>query len=171
MDDQLSQEEMAHARELFVFFDKDRDGRIEAEEVLKLIRSLGLNPAEADVKRIVQEDLKHKATKQQRQVSAKRKAQVSLAGTVDFTQVLEILVRVQRKNESFEDLVKAFALFDKDKSGKVDVKELMEILVTKGEGMTPEEAQELIEFAQPTNKGEIDYVALIRSLQDMTKQF
>lgn len=52
---QLSEAEVKQFREAFQLFDKNNDGQITAAELLIVMRQLGLNPSEQEIKRMIAE--------------------------------------------------------------------------------------------------------------------
>lgn len=55
MVDQLSEEQIAEFKEAFSLFDRDGDGKITSKELGTVMRSLGQNPTEAELREMIQE--------------------------------------------------------------------------------------------------------------------
>ncbi len=55
MVEQLSEEQIAEFKEAFSLFDKDGDGKITSKELGTVMRSLGANPTEAELKEMIKE--------------------------------------------------------------------------------------------------------------------
>jgi len=62
---------------------------------------------------------------------------------------------------SEEEIIDCFALFDPDKSGKVDSKDIVEALTTLGE-MSTDEAEKMIEDAG--GKSKFDYAKFVKKM-------
>ena len=62
---------------------------------------------------------------------------------------------------SEEEIIDCFALFDTDKSGKVDSKDIVEALTTLGE-MSTDEAEKMIEDAG--GKSKFDYAKFVKKM-------
>ena len=62
---------------------------------------------------------------------------------------------------SEEEIIDCFALFDHDKSGKVDSKDIVEALTTLGE-MSTDEAEKMIEDAG--GKSKFDYAKFVKKM-------
>ena len=62
---------------------------------------------------------------------------------------------------SEEEIIDCFALFDPDKSGKVDSKDIVEALTTLGE-MSTDEAEKMIEEAG--GKSKFDYAKFVKKM-------
>ncbi|ELR21018.1 calmodulin, putative, partial [Acanthamoeba castellanii str. Neff] len=55
MVEQLSEEQIAEFKEAFSLFDRDGDGKITSKELGTVMRSLGANPTEAELKEMIKE--------------------------------------------------------------------------------------------------------------------
>ena len=62
---------------------------------------------------------------------------------------------------SEEEIIDCFALFDTDKSGKVESKDIVEALTTLGE-MSTDEAEKMIEDAG--GKSKFDYAKFVKKM-------
>lgn len=67
-------------------------------------------------------------------------------------------------NDTAEDIVKAFSVFDKESTGKIDAKTLRHYLVSLGETLTEEEADKLIRSADPRNTGFVEYKPFVSAM-------
>ncbi len=144
MGDKITGERLAKVQEVFSLFDKDNDGAILTRQVVQVLRAVGLNPTEKDVKQLVEE------------------ADAAGEGTIDFNQFLELLARTPSEGDSAEDMDEAFRVFDPSASGTMSASELRHILTNMGEKMTEEEADDMIAFADQAGKGEVNYRELLK---------
>nr|CAD1840695.1 unnamed protein product [Ananas comosus var. bracteatus] len=111
-------------REAFSLFDTDGDGRIAPSELGILMRSLGGNPTQAQLKEIA--------------------ASENLTAPFDFPRFLE-LMRAHLRPEPFDrPLRDAFRVLDKDGTGVVAVADLRHVLTSIGEKLDPAEFDEWI---------------------------
>ena len=60
--------------------------------------------------------------------------------------------------------MEAFYVFDKERTGFIGRGELKTILVTMGEGMSDEEAEDLLQEAEVQADGTIDYNRFVKEL-------
>ncbi|XP_022943492.1 probable calcium-binding protein CML13 [Cucurbita moschata] len=133
----LSNDQKSSMREAFTLFDTDGDGRIAPSELGILMRSLGGNPTQAQLKAIIAEE--------------------NLTAPFDFTRFLEIMSK-HMKPESFDrQLRDAFKVLDKDNTGYVLVSELRHILTSIGEKLEPSEFDEWIREVEVGPDGKIRY--------------
>ncbi|GJN39826.1 hypothetical protein PR202_gb28969 [Eleusine coracana subsp. coracana] len=140
----LSEDQIASMREAFTLFDTDGDGRIAPTELGVLMRSLGGNPTQAQLRDIA--------------------AQEKLTAPFDFPRFLE-LMRAHLRPEPFDrPLRDAFRVLDKDASGTVSVADLRHVLTSIGEKLEPHEFDEWIREVDVAPDGTIRYDDFIRRI-------
>ena len=137
--DQLTEKQIAEFREAFTLFDKDADGFITTEELGNVMRSLGQNPTEAQLEDMISE------------------LDVDGNGSLDFPEFLTMLNRRTRTNEdSEEELVEAFKVFDVDGSGFIQPADLRVIKARLGEILSDEEIDQMIRSADVDGDGQLN---------------
>ena len=121
---QVSEQE---AKELFSLFDRDGNGKIDARELGTLIRSMGENPTETEVQALIKSvDENHN-------------------GLLEFNEFMKLMENQRFELITKEDLVNIFRAFDKDGSGKLLGEDVKQIVISGGEKLTPQEADEILE--------------------------
>jgi len=135
-------------KEAFQLFDKDGDGKLTNEEFGTVLRALGHNPTQAEIRQIVKD----------------------LGGVshVDFPQFSAVMQK--RKKPDLDDQIKqAFKVFDTKGSGQIDLAELRHVLVSVGERLAPEEVDTILKEADSDNDGKIDYSDFQRVMRATSK--
>ncbi|XP_078173549.1 putative calcium-binding protein CML7 [Carex rostrata] len=141
---ELSEEQVASMREAFSLFDTDGDGRIAPSDLGVLMRSLGGNPTQAQLKEITTSE--------------------KLTAPFDFNRFLE-LMRTHLRPEPFDrPLRDAFKVLDKDGTGVVHVSDLRHVLTSIGEKLEPAEFDEWIREVDVGPDGAIRYEDFIQRL-------
>ena len=139
---------MAEYKEAFTLFDRDNDGRIQVSELGTLMRALGRNPTEAEVREHVKSLDPH--------------------GTsfINFSDFLGLMARVPPLDPAVaeRELLEAFRVFDRDGKGYMPTAELRHIVTTLGEKLTEAEADEMINEADPERTGKVDYAKFIKKM-------
>jgi calmodulin len=147
MADQLSAEQLEEYKEAFQLFDKDNDGKISAAELGTVMRALGQNPTQAEIKEIVKD--------------------IGGNGLVEFPEFLSVMQRRRGKGGDNEEQIReAFKVFDKTGSGFIEIAELKHILTTLGEKLTSEEVDGVMKEADADGDGKItlqDFQRVIKS--------
>ena len=124
--DELTEEQVAEFKEGFRLFLSGESGKIAAKQLGLVLRSLGLNPSNADVAEVVGEN----------PTDDKQ---------IDFTEFLTIAAQQKSREKSMEeDLKAAFKIFDRTSTGEVSLSELKAILTSVGEAITGDEFDRLL---------------------------
>ena len=136
--DNLTDEQIIEFREAFQAFDKDGNGSITTKELGTVMRSLGQNLSEAEIKEmidIVDEDKN---------------------GTIDFQEFLHLMARKMKIIDKEEELLEAFNVLDRDGSGKISKYQLRNIIMSTESGITEQEVEEFIKTIGMDEEGNID---------------
>jgi len=118
---------------------------IPASQVGEVLRALGQNPTEADVRRLTQQ------------------SNQKTEGRVSFETFLPILQAVSAKKitDTVDDFIEGLRHFDKDGNGFISSAELRHMLTSLGEKMTEEEVESLI-HGQEDSQGNINYEEFVK---------
>ena len=146
MVENLSEEKITEFRAAFELFDKDRDGAITTKELGTLMRILGQNPSEEELKQMI------------------REVDLDGNGRIDFKEFICLMVEKMKGTDTEEELKEAFKVFDRDGNGYITSHELRHIMTNLGEGLTPEEVEEMIKEADLDNDGQIDYNEFVKMM-------
>ncbi|ELT92862.1 hypothetical protein CAPTEDRAFT_169349 [Capitella teleta] len=146
MADQLTPDQIAEVQEVFSLFDKDGDGNILPKEAGAVLRSLGYNPSQAEIDKIVDD------------------FEADGGESLDFSEFLAMLPQIQKTGDSEEEVEEAFRVFDKESNGFLSAAELRHIMTNMGEKLTDEEVDEMISCADTDSNGEINYKDFIKML-------
>ena len=144
--DNLTDEQVIEFREAFQAFDKDGNGSITTKELGTVMRSLGQNLSEAEIKEmidIVDEDKN---------------------GTIDFQEFLNLMARNMKIVNKEEELLDALNTLDQDGSGKISKYKLRNIILKTDKKMTGEEIEEIIKTFDMDEEGNIDVQDFIQIL-------
>ncbi|CAG0903115.1 unnamed protein product [Darwinula stevensoni] len=132
-------------QEAFQLFDNRGDGKIFVSQVGDVLRALGQNPTESEVKKL---------TNQHRQDDR-----------IMFDVFLPILQTISknRSNEKAEDFIEGLRHFDKDGNGFISSAELRHLLTTLGEKLTDEEVEQLL-AGHEDSQGNVNYEDFVRHI-------
>eukprot|EP00249_Psilotum_nudum_P007028 c20257_g2_i1 orf=212-661(+) len=146
MAEQLTESQIAEFKEAFSLFDRDGDGCITTKELGTVMRSLGQNPTEAELRDMINAVI----------AGGKEK--------IDFPCFLHLMARKMKDTDSEEELKEAFKVFDKDQNGFISVAELRHVMTNLGEKLTDEEVDEIIREANVDRDGQINYDEFVRMM-------
>ena len=144
--DNLTDEQIIEFREAFQAFDKDGNGSITVSELGTVMRSLGQNLSEAEIKEmidIVDEDKN---------------------GTIDFQEFLHLMARKMKLIRKEEELLDAINILDKDRNGKISKYELRYYLLSADSKINGEDIEEFIKTIGTDEEGNIDIQNFIEIL-------
>ena len=132
---------MSSMKEAFTLFDTDRDGWIAPLELGILMRSLGGNLTQAQLKSII--------------------AKENLTVPFDFPLFLDLMAKHMKAEPFDRQLRDAFKVLNKDSMGYVSVSELRHILTIIGEKLEPSKFDEWIWEVEVGLDGRIRYKVFI----------
>lgn len=144
MTDFLQEEKVNECREVFDLFDNDKDGAITVKELGDVMRALGANPTQAELDEMISEVVHDPSQR------------------IEFKAFLELFAKKMKDPDTEEDLVEAFRVFDHDNDGIISNEELKHVMVTLGEFMSEEEADEMIREADIDGDGLINYHKFVK---------
>ncbi|XP_027334970.1 probable calcium-binding protein CML13 [Abrus precatorius] len=144
MSKDISDDRVSAMKEAFTLFDSAREGRIAPSELGILMRSLGGNPTQAQLKAIV--------------------AQENLTEPFDFPRFLDLMGKHLKVEPFDRHLRDAFKVIDKESTGSVSVTELRHILTSIGEKLEPSEFDHWIKEANVVSDGKIPYEDFIAKM-------
>ena len=135
----LTKERVLKYREVYARYGKKNGGKIAPQNLGRVMRFLGKNPSEAELRDMVEK------------VDADRK------GTIEFHDFLNMMQTKKDYSDCENEINEAFRVFDKEGNGLVSVAELKDALKSQGEKLTEEEVEELFKFGETDDIGFIKY--------------
>ncbi|XP_023338541.1 neo-calmodulin [Eurytemora carolleeae] len=136
----------AEFKEAFDEFDKDGSGTISTKELLGVMRSMGQNPTEDELLALVME------------------VDLNGDGTIDFPEFLEMMKQKSSEADQEADLKEAFKIFDRDKDGFIDMKELKKVANMLGAMLSKEEVDDFMKEADVDGNGKLDYDEFVKMM-------
>ncbi|XP_064396855.1 myosin-2 essential light chain-like [Halichondria panicea] len=145
----MASDDQADIHDAFALFDKRGDNKIDATQIGDIMRALGLNPTEAELKKIVKE------------VDPNGHKRIS------FEEFLPLFNSQKQKKEqgSTEDFIEGLKVFDKEGNGYINSAELRHVLTSLGEKLTDDEVDVLLSGVEDS-QGQVlyeDFVKMVMS--------
>ncbi|XP_065322302.1 myosin-2 essential light chain-like isoform X2 [Gordionus sp. m RMFG-2023] len=140
-------EEQIKLHETFNIFDTKGDGKIFYSQFGDVLRAMGQNPTELDVK-------KHAPLENHDE-------------RLSFDVFLPILLNFMKNSQppSIQDFIEGLRVFDKDNNGSMSSAELRHLLTTIGERLSEEEVEQLISGQEDPN-GNVVYEDFIKMVMN-----
>ena len=140
----LTDEQIAEFKEAFSLFDRDGDGHITTKELGTVMRSLGQNPDERELQDLIND------------------IDADGNGNIDFPEFLSLMAKKMKDTDTEEELIEAFKVFDTEGNGVISAMRLRELMETLGTKLPGSEIDEMIQEADISRDGRINYVDLVR---------
>ncbi|XP_071316987.1 calmodulin-like protein 4 [Trachinotus anak] len=125
----LTQDQIHEFKECFSLYDRQRKGKLEARELITVMRCLGSNPTPSEVQRHL---LSHN---------------IDQDGELGFSTFLTIMHRQLQQEAPEEEILEAMRMADKEQKGFILASELRAKLTRLGEKLTDGEVEELLREA------------------------
>ena len=142
----ITEEQRKELQEVFDQFDKDKDGKISSKELENAMQSMGQNPTVDEVNQMMQE------------------VDLNQDGKIDFDEFMTLMLRNSPETQTEDEVINAFRVFDKEGKGLISLAELKHIMMTIGDKMTEEEADEMVNEADIDEDGMINYEEFVRMM-------
>jgi len=145
---QFNEDQINEFHEAFLLYDNRGDGKISVNLIGDVMRALGQNPTESEIKKLVHEH--HRADDR-----------------VSFEEFLPMLSAIcqRRSTDTTEDFVEGLRHFDKDGNGAISSAELRHLLTTLGEKLNDDEVEQLL-AGHEDSQGNINYEEFVRTIMN-----
>lgn len=141
----VSEETLKDWREAFGMFDKNGDNLISAGELGTVMRNLGQNPTDDDVRKMISD------------------VDIDANGFVDFNEFVSMMIKFQSSStDPEEEMREAFKVFDKDGNGFISAQELHTVMCNLGENLSEEDIKEMIKEADLDKDGQVNYNEFVK---------
>lgn len=129
----------------FDYFDSDNSGTISKEELEIVMKKLGLNPTQVEIEEMLEE------------------ADNEGNGQIDFYAFKRMLTKTLKDDFTLQAILEAFSIFDKNKTGKIEKREIVNILM-KSCYMERHEVDDLLDDIcnEFDENNEIDYNVFVK---------
>ncbi|XP_047435852.1 calmodulin-like protein 4 [Mugil cephalus] len=139
----LTQVRINEFKECFSLYDKKQKGKIDAKDLITVMRCLGTSPTFGEIDRHLQV---HKIAK---------------TDEVDFSVFLTMMHRQMQQEDPKNEILQAFRMTDKQKRGHIQASELRAKLTQLGEKLTNKEVDEIFSEANVQSNGIVKYEEFI----------
>jgi len=141
----LTEDQISDCQETFSLFDNRGDGKIYAHQLGEVLRAMGQNPTETEVRKCgYHNDPDYR---------------------ISFEQFLPILATISKNQvrPTLEDFVEGMRVFDKEQNGTISSAELRHVLTSLGEKLTDDECEQLLNGVEDA-QGNINYEEFVKTI-------
>ncbi|XP_032741067.1 calmodulin-4-like [Rattus rattus] len=138
----FTKEQVAELHQAFDSVDKNKDGRINVQELGDVMKQMGKNMPEKDLKALIS------------------RVDTDGDGTISFEEFLTAMEKY--KKGSKEELQAVFRVFDQNGDGYITMDELKQGLSQMGETLSEEELNDMIRVADADQDGKVNYEEFLR---------
>ena len=139
-------EKMTIIKEAFELIDKNSDGIITSDELMKFFETLGEKLNKGEIQDMINEvDLEGN-------------------GSITFEGFKQLMDRKLRDDEIEEEIIETFKKFDQDNNGLIGTEEVFNILNSFGENITRGEAEDMIRTVDLDCDGFVNYQEFVKML-------
>ena len=142
----ITDEQRKDLQDIFDQFDKDKDGKISGKELANAMVSMGQNPTDDEINEMM------------------REVDLNQDGKIDFDEFMILMTKSSPETQAEEEVINAFRVFDKEGNGLIASSELKHIMMTIGDKMSEEEAEEMVNEADIDEDGMINYEEFVRMM-------
>ena len=142
----ITEEQRKDFQDIFDQFDKDKDGKISGKELKNAMVSMGQSPTDDEINEMM------------------REVDLNQDGKIDFDEFMILMTKSSPDTQNEEEVINAFRVFDKEGNGLIASSELKHIMMTIGDKMTEEEADEMVNEADIDEDGMINYEEFVRMM-------
>jgi len=144
----ISLPDLSDAREVFNYFDAKGDVKISVNQVGDVLRALGQNPTEADIKKCCSN-------------WPNEETRITFE---DFLPIYQTIIK-NKEEHSLEEFVEGLSHFDKEGNGFISIAELRHLLTTLGEKLSDEEVDQLLQ-GQEDSHGNVNISEFVRHIMN-----
>ncbi|XP_076365228.1 neo-calmodulin-like isoform X2 [Tachypleus tridentatus] len=149
----LTEEQIAEFKEAFMTFDKDSDGAITAAELGIVMRSLGQQPTEKELRNMM------------------FMVDLDGNGTIEFHEFLFMMTKKIKESGREEALREAFTVLDRNNDGYISFSDLRYSMINLGENLTDEELENMMEEADLDGDGLVSFDEFVKVVTPAKRGF
>lgn len=147
---ELTEQQKSDIKEAFDLFDPDGTGKISTKDLKVVLRALGYEPTKKEIQTLVAD------------VAPECPSELSYE---EFMKVMSIKMADE---DSQSDILRAFRLFDDDKTGKISFKNLKRVAIELGEDLSDEELLDMINHVDEDGDGQISLEEFVKLFKNMS---
>ena len=146
MGEYLTERHIAEFKDAYSLIDKNKEQSINTKNLGSMMRALKMDPTEVELRDMINE------------------VDADGSGDIDFPEFLAMMAQRKKREELDAEIEETFKLFDLDKDGLINEKELKEVMTAMGEIVSDDEVRQIMSEANQSGNNGI-------CLEDFRKMF
>lgn len=147
---ELTEQQKSDIKEAFDLFDPDGTGKISTKDLKVVLRALGYEPTKKEIQTLVED------------VAPECPSELS------YEEFLKVMSIKMTDEDSQSEILRAFRLFDDDKTGKISFKNLKRVANELGEDLSDEELLDMINQVDEDGDGQISLEEFVKLFKNMS---
>mmetsp|Transcript_33066 Transcript_33066/g.60216 ORF Transcript_33066/g.60216 Transcript_33066/m.60216 type:complete len:164 (-) Transcript_33066:121-612(-) len=143
----LTEDQKQEIKEAFDLFDTDGSGEIDSKELKVAMRSLGFEPTNEEIIRMIEE------------------VDDDGSGSMQYDEFLILMTDKMLNRDPKDDMLKAFRLLDEHESGKITFQSLRRTAKELGMDWSDKDIQAMFDVADKDNDGEVNEKDFLRVMK------
>lgn len=147
---ELTEKQKSEIKEAFDLFDPDGTGKIATKDLKIALRALGFEPTLKEIQTLVAD------------------VAPECPSSLSYEEFMKIMLIKMTNEEGQSEIIRAFRLFDDDKTGKISFKNIKRVSIELEEELTDEEILDMINQVDEDGDGEISLEEFIKLFKKMS---
>jgi len=147
---ELTETQKSEIKEAFDLFDPDGTGKIAIKDLKIALRALGFEPTMKEIQTLVAD------------------VTPECPNSLSYEEFMKIMLIKMTAEESQSEILRAFRLFDDDKTGKISFENIKRVSIELEEELTDEEIRDMINQVDEDGDGEISLEEFVKLFKKMS---
>jgi len=147
---ELTETQKSEIKEAFDLFDPDGTGKIAIKDLKIALRALGFEPTMKEIQTLVAD------------------VTPECSNSLSYEEFMKIMLIKMTAEESQSEILRAFRLFDDDKTGKISFENIKRVSIELEEELTDEEIRDMINQVDEDGDGEISLEEFVKLFKKMS---
>jgi len=126
----------------------DGDGRITAQELDTVLRSLGQPLTKEEIRDMIEE------------------ADTDGNGTIEFPEFVVMMAKQARESDAGDEIREAFTMFDKNGDGYISYYEFRDVVAALGGDLSDKQVEDMVREADTDGDGQISFDEFVKMMSD-----
>ncbi|XP_012527178.1 caltractin [Monomorium pharaonis] len=147
---ELTERQKANIKEAFDLFDPDGTGKIAVKDLKVALRAMGFEPTQKEIQALLEDTVPIHPNH------------------LSYEEFMKVMLIKMSEEEGQDEILRAFRLFDDDKTGKISFENLKRVANELEENLTDEEILDMINQVDEDGDGQISLEEFMKLFKNMS---